>query len=123
MDINGFYKQGVSPYDIIMGISSDTVSPTTGDQQSIIAVRSFSLISIKADLTQAQTSGSVIEVQLLKNGSVVGSTLSIPNNSTISPTLPVSIRVEQDDVLTAKVSHAPASTDALGCRLNIEGRV
>jgi len=75
------------PYDMIFACSDETSVLTTGTKTTVVVPRSFTLESVRATLTDAQTSGSVLQVDITKNGTTIFSTkLTIDNTEKTSDT-------------------------------------
>jgi hypothetical protein len=116
-----------STQKVIQGAASDETTPlTTGIKLTFRAPYAMTLSDVRASLTTAQASGSLLTVDILKNGaSILSTLLTIDNNATTSvgaTTPPVidDAAIADDDEIQIEITQVGDGT-AAGLKVSLMG--
>ena len=116
----------VQAYDIITACSDETTGINTiGLKSTLVSPRTFTLTSVRASLTTAQTSGSDLTFNVTLNGANVLSTpITFTNGQKLSNTASLSISsITAFDEIKVFVTQVGSSADATGLKVMLIGNI
>lgn len=115
------------PVSLVIAASDEMTVLTTGTKVTFRMPHAMTLTGVRASLTTAQASGSLLTVDVRENGTTVLSTLITLDNtektSTTAATLPVisDSSLADDSEITIVITQVGASTVAAGLKITLLG--
>lgn len=115
------------PVSLVVAASDEVTPLTTGTKLTFRMPHAMALTGVKASLTTAQASGSLLTVDIREGGTTVLSTLITLDNtertSTTAATLPVisDSSLADDSEITIVITQVGASTVAAGLKVTLLG--
>lgn len=115
-----------SPVLIQVAASDETTALTTGTKVTFRAPYAFTLSSVRASLTTAQSAGSIFTVNVKKNGTTIFSTLLTIDNTekttttAATPAVLSTTAIADDDEITISIDQVGTS-GALGLKVSLIG--